>query len=92
MVEGPLGDATCGDTLDNDCDTFTDGSDPGCQSSCLDDDGDGYGLYGDASCTNAGVDCDDKNAAINPGATDDSCDDVDNNCSGTPDDEYVPRQ
>ena len=88
--EGALGHPTCSDTLDNDCDGATDGSDVGCQSSCLDDDGDGYGHYGDASCANAGVDCDDDNAAINPGATDDVCDGVDANCSGTADDEYTP--
>ena len=88
--EGALGHATCSDTFDNDCDTFTDASDPGCQSPCLDDDGDGYGHYGDASCPNAGVDCNDDDAAINPGATDDVCDGVDANCSGTADDQYVP--
>jgi hypothetical protein len=29
-IEGPLGDAVCSDTLDNDCDGLIDGSDPGC--------------------------------------------------------------
>jgi len=31
-TEGPAGDPTCSDTLDNDCDGTTDQSDPGCQS------------------------------------------------------------
>jgi spore coat protein A len=30
-VEGPFGDATCGDGLDNDCDGLTDADDPDCQ-------------------------------------------------------------
>lgn len=30
-TEGPVGDASCSDTLDNDCDGATDASDPGCQ-------------------------------------------------------------
>ena len=34
-------------------------------------------------------DCDDDNDAINPDAADAVCDGVDDNCSGTPDDEFV---
>ena len=30
-TEGPLGDPTCADTIDNDCDGLTDATDPGCQ-------------------------------------------------------------
>jgi cysteine-rich repeat protein len=54
-VEGPFGDATCTDTVDNDCDGATDGGDPDCievvvEEICDDDqDNDGDGL----------VDCDD---------------------------------
>jgi hypothetical protein len=41
---------------------------PAHSQTCTDVDGDGYGLNGDASCTNAGVDCNDNDFAINPGA------------------------
>jgi len=30
-TEGPFGDATCADGVDNDCDGLTDGADPDCQ-------------------------------------------------------------
>lgn len=30
-AEGPMGDATCSDLLDNDCDTLSDAADPDCQ-------------------------------------------------------------
>ena len=30
-AEGPFGNATCSDGIDNDCDSLTDGSDPDCQ-------------------------------------------------------------
>ena len=58
---------------------------------CTDGDGDGYGLNGDASCTNAGVDCNDDDILINPGAAegpfgDGTCSDgADNNCDGNTD-------
>jgi hypothetical protein len=48
-VEGPFGDPTCNDTLDNDCDGLTDAEDPDCQQAmqCAD--------YQDrVSCRNAG--------------------------------------
>jgi hypothetical protein len=32
-VEGPFGDATCSDGIDNDCDTLIDSNDPDCQAS-----------------------------------------------------------
>jgi hypothetical protein len=31
-AEGPNGDPTCGDGLDNDCDGLTDANDPDCQA------------------------------------------------------------
>jgi len=48
---------------------------------CTDGDADGYGDPGDASCP-AGpeTDCDDTQAAINPGAAENCTDTVDNNC------------
>jgi hypothetical protein len=33
VVEGPFGDATCSDGIDNDCDTLIDSNDPDCQAS-----------------------------------------------------------
>jgi len=52
-------------------------------SSCSDNDGDHFGSPGDAVCSGgAATDCDDNNAAINPGAAE-ICDDMtDNDCDG----------
>ncbi|MFZ4749966.1 MAG: MopE-related protein, partial [Phycisphaerales bacterium] len=77
---------TC-NTVDDDCDGSTD---EGVTTTYYaDGDGDGYGR---ASATQqacaapsgyvaSGTDCNDSNAAVNPGATD-LCDGVDNNCDG----------
>jgi len=48
-----------------------------------DADDDGFG----AAC-----DCNDSDASINPGASDSTCDGIDENCSGTADEGYVPTQ
>jgi len=80
-TEGPVGDATCSDSLDNDCDGSTDLADSNCVGVCTDNDGDGYCAETD--------DCDDNNSAINPGASDSLCDGVDNNCDGVADDGYA---
>jgi len=58
---------------------FDGGGDGG--SACIDADGDGYGTTVDASCTNAGVDCDDTDAAVNPGATEIAGNGVDDDCN-----------
>jgi hypothetical protein len=78
---------TC-DTLNNDCDGQTD---EGLQYTYYRDaDGDGYGTSAviiqacsvpSGYVTNS-TDCNDSNAAINPGAAD-VCDSIDNNCNGT---------
>jgi len=39
-VEGPMGDATCSDGLDNDCDGAPDAADPACSEPLCDDDAD----------------------------------------------------
>ncbi|MFC1654166.1 integrin alpha [Myxococcota bacterium] len=60
-AEGPAGDTTCGDSLDNDCDRLTDVNDPDCQNCTLDsecDDGNAC-TQGDTCtsgmCTGSGV-------------------------------------
>jgi hypothetical protein len=89
-IEGPFGDPTCSDVIDNDCDGLIDAGDPQCDSGCSDNDGDGYGFPGSGGCANGpATDCNDNDININPGASDANCDTVDDNCSGTPDDEYV---
>lgn len=79
----------CLDGRDNDCDGLVDGDDPSC-GGCADNDGDGFPS---AAC--GGSDCDDGNAAVNPGAPegcgngiDDDCDTLidgtDPDCQGCP--------
>ena len=71
----------CDDGIDNDCDGQTD---EGCNPACPDVDGDGYL---DALC--GGTDCDDTDAAINPGAAEVCGNNVDENCNGASDDECL---
>jgi hypothetical protein len=53
---------------------------------CIDDDGDGYGNPGDASCPNGSQqDCDDNDDTIYPGATEACNDGKDNDCDGDTD-------
>ena len=60
QTEGPPGNGTCSDGLDNDCDGLTDGVDPNCQvpveTECFDgadNDGDGTADCGDSDCNGA---------------------------------------
>ncbi len=51
-------------------------------TSCIDNDGDGYGEPGDPSCfVGSETDCDDTKRQTNPGR-DETCDGLDNNCDG----------
>lgn len=64
----------CGDGIDNDCRN----GDAPCERECVDADGDGYG--DGPGCL--GLDCDDTNAAINPGAREICGNEIDENCDG----------
>lgn len=67
----------CGNGRDDDCfngDQVCVGMGTG---SCIDMDGDGYGMGG---CPNGNLDCDDNDADINPGARE-VCNGVDDNCN-----------
>jgi len=67
----------CDDGIDNNCDGQID---EGCGGVCVDNDNDTYGI----NCA-AGLDCDDTDPAVNPGATE-SCDDgIDNDCDNMTD-------
>ncbi|HYQ71556.1 MAG TPA: hypothetical protein VET88_06475, partial [Gammaproteobacteria bacterium] len=50
-VEGPSGDASCSDGIDNDCDGLTDVSDPDCQQTV------DCSIYGDRNSCNNDPDC-----------------------------------
>ena len=63
--------------------TLTDYFCPDPTPACIDNDNDGYGNPGDSSCKNGlAIDCNDNNAAINPGAAENCTDGIDNNCNG----------
>ncbi len=86
------------DGLDNDCNGDVDDIDGEAAVYYLDKDGD---LFGDPESPLSTCevdledyvlnrdDCDDTDPDINPAERDDQCDSVDNNCSGTPDDDAV---
>ena len=72
-------DQTCGDGVDNDCDSV---ADDGCSTS-VDSDGDGSSVGGGAT---GQPDCNDKDAKIGPGQKEVCGDKIDNDCDGTVDD------
>ena len=89
----PGAEENCIDGTDNDCDNLTDAQDPdavGCPVTCTDADADTYSVEG-GDC--GVVDCNDSDAAVNPGetevctgGTDDDCDSkvdcADSDCIG----------
>jgi len=64
----------------------------GLTGKCVDDDGDGYTRYeAAAGCPNAGLDCDDYHAEVNPGAVEIIGNGIDDDCDpATPDDPSAP--
>lgn len=72
----------CTDGIDNNCNDLIDAQDPtavDCPPDCTDNDGDTYAIEG-GTC--GPIDCNDMDAAINPGAMEICDDQVDNNCNG----------
>jgi hypothetical protein len=72
----------CTDGIDNDCDGLIDATDPdavNCPVECTDLDTDTYAIDG-GSC--GPVDCDDNNSSVNPGATEDCNNGIDDDCDG----------
>ncbi|MCZ7685619.1 MAG: MopE-related protein [Sandaracinaceae bacterium] len=84
----------CADGLDNDCNGMVDTGDPMCTSD-TDADMDGFcpigrDLNGNGHCNDpgeldAGIDCDDTNASVNPLQTEICTDGLDNDCNGVAD-------
>jgi len=60
-------------------------------SHCVDNDGDGYDTCnpGEPGDDGLPVDCDDSDASVNPGADDSNCNNIDEDCDGVVDDDYV---
>ena len=93
----PNSTETCND-VDDDCNGVVDDNADGAPTWHADSDDDGYGSDSStmvacsppAGHVASGGDCDDGSAAVNPGATE-TCNGIDDDCSGTPDDpELLP--
>lgn len=76
---GCTGTRTCDDGLWGTC-TDNNPSD-GCPASCSDNDNDGYGNPASTGCTFSGLDCNDNNPAINPGAFEICENGIDDDCA-----------
>jgi uncharacterized repeat protein (TIGR01451 family) len=66
-IEGPLGDPSCSDGTDDDCDGLTDAADPSCQA---------------AACS-SDSDCDDGNPCTDDQCSNGFCSHAGNGCGGT---------
>jgi hypothetical protein len=73
----PGASEVCDDTIDNNCSGETD--EALCVGTCIDEDGDGYGVAAHLSCTFQDLDCDDTRAQAHPRALE-ICDGIDNDC------------
>ncbi len=73
----------CSNSIDNDCDGLVGSRDPDCMKECEDQDRDGYQ---DANCNSdpraRGGDCDDGNAMVNPGRSEQCGNQLDDDCRG----------
>ncbi len=87
--EGPIGDPTCSDTLDNDCSGGVDLNDPNCVE-CIDLDGDGYGFTGFIACPYPEPDCNDANSEIYPGQNEVRNNLIDDDCNSETIDQATP--
>lgn len=77
LLVNPGTQEICADGIDNNCDGQID--EGGCFIPvCIDNDSDGYGAY-----CELGLDCDDTDATIHPGAAEIPYDNIDQNCDGT---------
>ncbi len=89
----------CGDGVDNDCDGVIDDDGLGAGTWYPDADGDGYGVdaprsacvqpAGHIASLANGIDCDDTDPDVNPGATEICFDAIDNDCDDAIDDDGV---
>jgi len=85
----------CGDGIDNNCDVVVDDDGTGAGTWYPDADSDGFGAdapvtacirpAGYLSNLDAGIDCDDQNSTVHPGATEIWYDGIDENCDGADD-------
>jgi hypothetical protein len=83
----PSAPEDCLNGVDDDCDGLVDAADPSagnCPVDCTDADEDGYAVEGNECGPR---DCDDANATVNPGATEDCLNGVDDDCDGLVDDQ-----
>jgi hypothetical protein len=82
----PGASEVCTDGVDNDCDGLVDMADPGavgCPAQCTDADADDYNVEG-GGC--GPVDCNDQDSAVNPGATENCSNGIDDDCDELIDD------
>jgi hypothetical protein len=86
----PFATEVCGDSIDNNCDGYSDGTDPAVSPDMCCDDVDNDGATGtdQIHCTQfSPLDCNDNDPAISPFATEVCIDGIDNNCDSLTDEQ-----